>query len=561
MKETTKLKFFLILVLLFCLHGFSFPEKKTSLSEGVVVSYDKRASQVGIDIMKQGGNAVDATVAVGFALAVVHPAAGNIGGGGFMLIWLKNGPISSFVDYRETAPAGATKEMFLDEKGEIDRDKAHCGYLAAGVPGTVAGLYLAHQEFGSLPWSKLIEPSIKLAEEGFIVDKNLADSLEQRKKIFEKYPSSKKLFFKNGQPYKEGERLIQRDLANTLKLVADKGKDGFYTGPVAQLIAQDMANNGGLITENDLATYQAIVRKPLSGSYRNFHVLVPPPPSSGGVTLIQMLNILEGFDFSQLKPLSPWTIHLMTETMKLAYYDRARYLGDMDFVTINLQELTSKRYASRLRERINKDKAFPSIDLGKVLITSKEGEATTHYSVVDPQGNAVSNTYTINSWFGSHAAAEGTGFLLNDEMADFNLKPGLTDDKGNIGTWPNRIEPGKRMLSSMTPAILLKDGKPFLVTGSPGGRRIITTVLEVIINLIDFKMPAEKAVKFPRFHHQWLPDIIGFEKDAVSQEVLDNLRKMGHQVIIRDYQQGNAHTIYIDPKTGKYQGIVDIRRE
>lgn len=550
----------LIFSFLFTLSLANF-KNSPSLTEGVAVSYHDLASKVGVEIMKQGGNAVDAAVAVGFALAVVHPAAGNIGGGGFMVIWLAEDGKSTIVDYREMAPAQATRDMYLDEKGEINREAAHRGYLAAGVPGTVAGLFLAHQRFGTLPWFHLLKPAIKLAEEGFIVDFRLAESLKQRVKVFEKFPSSKKVFFKDGRPYKEGESLIQPDLAKTLKLIASQGKDGFYRGAVTKLIAQDMKANGGIITEEDLANYTAIIKEPLCGWYRGYQMITPPPPSSGGVTLLEMLNILEGYDFSQLKPLTAQTIHLMVETMKMAYYDRARYLGDSAFVAFDAKELTSKSYAARLRSKISLKKALPSTELGKVFITSTQGDATTHYAVIDPQGNAVSNTYTINSWFGSHAVVEGAGFLLNDEMGDFNLKAGLTDDKGNIGTWPNLIEPGKRMLSSMTPVIVLKDEKPFLITGSPGGRRIISTVLEVIVNLIDFQMPIEEAVKSPRFHHQWMPDIIAFEKDAASEETLELLKKMGHQVIVRPYHQGNAHSIFIDPNTGHYQGMVDRRRE
>jgi gamma-glutamyltranspeptidase/glutathione hydrolase len=535
-------------------------DKNTSPSEGVVVSYDDRASQIGMEIMKQGGNAVDAAIAVGFALAVVHPAAGNIGGGGFMVISAADDAQSAIVDYREMAPARATRDMFLDEQGKINQELSYLGYLASGVPGTVAGFYLAHQRYGCLPWPKLVEPAIKLADEGFIVDARLAKSLEGSAKRLEKFPSTQKIFFKDGQPYKEGERLIQPDLAKTLKLIASKGKNGFYRGEIAQLIAKDMKANGGIITEEDLASYRAIIRKPLIGWYRGYQIIAPPPPSSGGVAIIEMLNILEAFNLPQFKPHSAQTIHLIAEAMKLAYYDRARYLADPAYVSMNLKELTSKSYASRLRNKIDLNRALHSIELGKALLIASESDATTHYSIIDPQGNAVSNTYTINSWFGNHAVVEGAGFLLNDEMSDFNLKAGLTDDKGNIGTWPNLIEPGKRMLSSMTPVIVLKDGKPYLITGSPGGRRIINTVLHIMLNMIDFHMSIEEAVKFPRFHHQWMPDMIAFEKDAVGEDVINRLKALGHEVIMTDYYQGNAHSIFIDPETGSYQGVVDKRR-
>jgi gamma-glutamyltranspeptidase/glutathione hydrolase len=558
MNKNRLIALFLLFSLLICL-ATAF-DKDTSPSESVVVSYDDRASRIGTEIMKQGGNAVDAAIAVGLALAVVHPAAGNIGGGGFMVIYLSDQAQATMVDYREMAPAKATRDMFLNEKGEIDQELSYLGYLASGVPGTIAGFYLAHQRYGSLPWSKLVQPAIKLAEEGFIVDARLAKSLKESAKNLSKFPSTKKIFFKEERPYKEGERLIQPDLAKTLKLIASKGKDGFYRGEVAQLIAKTMKDNGGIITEEDLAGYKAIIRKPLSGWYRGYQIIAPPPPSSGGAAVIEMLNILEGYNLPQFEPQSPETIHLIAEAMKLAYYDRARYLGDPAYVSMDLKELTSKSYASKLRNKIDLDKALPSRELGKAVLNVSESDATTHYSVIDPQGNAVSNTYTINSWFGNHAVVEGAGFLLNDEMSDFNLKTSLTDDKGNIGTWPNLIEPHKRMLSSMTPVIVLKDGKPYLVTGSPGGRRIINTVLLMILNVIDFQMPIEEAVKFPRFHHQWMPDNISFEKDAISEDVINRLKALGHEVIMTDYYQGNAHSIYIDPETGRYHGVVDKRR-
>jgi gamma-glutamyltranspeptidase/glutathione hydrolase len=558
MSKNRLIALFLLFSLIICL-ATAF-DKDTSPSEGVVVSYDDRASHIGTEIMKQGGNAVDAAIAVGFALAVVHPAAGNIAGGGFMVIYLSDETQATMVDYREIAPAKATKDMFLNEKGEIDEELSYLGYLASGVPGTIAGFYSAHQRYGSLPWSKLVEPAIKLAEEGFIVDARLAKSLEESAKNLSKFPSTEKIFFKEERPYKEGERLMQPDLAKTLKLIASKGKDGFYRGEVAQLIARTMKDNGGIMTEEDLAGYKAIIRKPLSGWYRGYQIIAPPPPSSGGAAVIEMLNILEGYNLPQFEPQSPEAIHLIAEAMKLAYYDRARYLGDPAYVSINLKELTSKSYASKLRNKIHLNKALPSTELGKALLIASESAATTHYSVIDPQGNAVSNTYTINSWFGNHAVVEGAGFLLNDEMSDFNLKTGLTDDKGNIGTWPNLIEPHKRMLSSMTPVIVLKDGKPYLITGSPGGRRIINTVLLILLNVIDFQMPIEEAVKFPRFHHQWMPDSISFEKDAISEDVINRLKALGHEVIMTDYYQGNAHSIYIDTETGRYYGVVDKRR-
>lgn len=549
--------------------------------QGMVVAVEPLAAQAGLDILKQGGNAVDAAVAVGFALAVTHPTAGNIGGGGFMVIRLANGSAVA-IDYREKAPGKATPAMYLDAKGTIVRNQqvttknskgepvhpqtSLVGYLAAGVPGTVDGLTTALAKYGTMNLKQVLQPAIGLAEKGFIVEYRLAKSLKTAAPTLAQFPSSAKIFLKpDGQPYQEGDVLVQKDLAETLKRIAQSGRDGFYKGKTAELIERDMAANGGLITREDLSAYRAVIRIPLHGTYRGYDIITMPPPSSGGVALIEMLNILEGYPIGSLGSNSSRTLHLMAEGMRRTYADRAQFLGDTDFTDVPVTRLTSKEHAAQLRSLIDPFRATPSKELGPPLVSLPEEEvSTTHFSVVDKDGNAVSNTYTINGGYGAYAVVEGAGFLLNNEMDDFNIQPGVTNAQGRIGTDPNRIAPNKRMLSSMTPTIVAKDGKPYLVTGSPGGRTIINTTLQVIMNVIDHKMTVQEAVDAPRTHHQWFPDVLNIE-GGVPLDVIEALTVKGHTVNTLNtaktakYSQGDAHSIMIAPETGLRLGAADSR--
>ncbi len=508
-------------------------------------------AEAGLGVLKQGGNAVDAAVATAFAMAVTYPAAGNIGGGGFMMIHPPKGePVC--VEYRETAPAAATKTMYKPGDGVYN-------HRAVGVPGTVAGLALAHGKFGKLPWKDVVAPAVKLAEEGFVLDDQMAGSLNNAVAgAAEEHPELRRVFGKDGGKgdWHAGDRLVQPDLAKTLKLIAEQGPDAFYKGPVADLIAAEMREGHGLITREDLAAYHANVRTPIHGTYRGYDVYGPPPPSSGGVCLVEMLNVLETFDLKRQGRFSPETLHLMTETMKRAFCDRARYLGDPDF-TKNPEHLTSKDYARKLAAGIDPHRATPSEELAGDIPLAKEGDNTTHFSVIDRDGMAVANTYTLERSYGSKVVVRGAGFLLNNEMMDFNWRPGVTDRQGSIGTEPNLIAPGKRMLSSQTPTIVARDGKPLLITGSPGSRTIINTVLCVVVNVIDFDMDVRAAVDAPRMHHAWFPDELSFEGTGEYPDAVKALRKMGHDV--RGGRQGDAHTIWIDPKTGLYYGAEDRR--
>jgi gamma-glutamyltranspeptidase/glutathione hydrolase len=517
---------------------------------GMVVSVSAPGSEVGKNILLKGGNAVDAAVATAFALAVTHPAAGNIGGGGFMMIYPGHGAEPVLVDYREMAPAASTPTMFSKQEGLF-------GHLVVGVPGTVRGLALAHQRFGKLPWKEIVEPAILLAKKGFAMDASLVNSLNGIVSNAKDFPELQRVYGKNGKPkWEQGDRIIQTDLAQTLQLIADQGPVAFYKGEIADKIVAEMKSANGLITKEDLLHYQAKVRTPIHGTYRGYDIYGPPPPSSGGICLVEMLNILENFDLRKQGRWSPETVHVMIETMRRAYHDRARYLGDADFLKIP-SHLTTKDYARELAKSINLKKATPSEDLAKDIPLAKEGDSTTHFSVIDKDGMAVSNTYTLERSYGSRVVVKGAGFLLNDEMMDFNWKPGITDRKGGIGTKPNQIAPGKRMLSSQTPTIVAKNGKVLLITGSPGSRTIINTVLGMVINVIDFDMPVQEAVDAPRLHHQWLPDEVRFEGISEYPDLVSALRKMGHKVT--PTRQGDAHSIYIDPKTGAYQGAADHR--
>jgi gamma-glutamyltranspeptidase/glutathione hydrolase len=537
-----------------CLPSLEAPaadDKPTKQRHGMVVAVSPPGADVGRDILKQGGNAVDAAVATALAMAVTYPGAGNLGGGGFMLVYPGGKAEPVVFGYREVAPRAATKTMFTKKDNWYSPK-------AVGVPGTVAGLALAHARFGKLPWKDVVMPAVTLAKEGFAIDASLASSLNSVVESATDYPELRRVLGKDhgDGTWRAGDRLVQKDLARTLKRIADEGADGFYKGETADLFAAEMKADGGIITKEDLASYKAKARAPIHGVYRGYDVYGPPPPSSGGICLVEMLNILENFDLRKQGRWSPETLHLMIETMRRAYRDRADYLGDQDFVKIP-DFLTSKEYAKKLAGGIDKNKATPSADLAKEIPLAAEGDNTTHFSVIDSDGMAVSNTYTLERIYGSRIMVKGAGFLLNNEMGDFNWFPGETTTKGQIGTPANQIAPGKRMLSSQCPTIVARDGKAVLVTGSPGSRTIINTVLCVVVNVIDFDMDARAAVDAPRLHHAWFPDEARFEGMADYPEAVKRLRAMGHVIV--GTHQGDAHTIWVNPKTGEYVGAEDRR--
>ncbi len=539
----------------------------------MVASSHYLASQVGNRILQRGGNAVDAAIATAFALAVTLPSAGNVGGGGFMVFHGAGGETTCF-DFRERAPLAATESMYLDQHGEI-RDLApegeppqyanHEGILAVGVPGTVAGLWLAHQRLGSLPWGDLVKPAVKLAEEGIPMSWRDRAFLLRVAEDHRQWPSTARAFLKPGnQLYQPGETWRQGDLAGTLSRIAEHGRDGFYQGETARLVADFMRRHGGLITEQDLAQYQAHERRPIHGTYRGYDVYGMPPPSSGGVAIVEMLNVLEGFDLAAIGHNSALYVHVLTETMRRAFADRAEHLGDPEAnPDMPLERLTSKPYAEGLRRTIDLFKAAPSDletfnRLGAGVAGSHESEETTHLSVVDRAGNAVSMTYTLEASYGSRIVVEGAGFLLNNEMGDFNPVPGRTTDEGLIGTPPNYVAPGKRMLSSMSPTIVARGGKPVLIIGSPGGRTIINTTLQVILNVVDHGMNVAEAVEAGRFHHQWFPDVTFAEQGVLSPDTLRLLEMRGHTLDFRD-AQGAANGIYLDSAAGLLYGGADSR--
>jgi gamma-glutamyltranspeptidase/glutathione hydrolase len=528
---------------------------------GMVVSAHYLATQAGVDVLKKGGNAVDAAIAVGFALAVTHPAAGNIGGGGFLIARMASGETRAF-DFREQAPAGAHPRMFLHENGAYDETRHHESWLSVGVPGTVAGFFLAHERLGKLPMRELIAPAVQLAEKGFPLSWELARDFRDEAEHFRKYPASAQQFLKNNGAdyYEPGEIWRQPDLARSLRRIQEKGRDGFYKGETARLLAAAMKQNGGLITEADLAAYEAKERTPLRGAYRGHEVIAMPPISSGGTALLEMLNILEGYDLRALGYGSAEHLHLLAEAMRRAFADRARWIGDPAFnPEMPIERLTSKEYAAELRRGIHMERASAS-DPAR-FAEAYESEETTHYSVIDAEGNAVVVTYTLEDGYGVKIVAPGTGFLLNNEMGDFNAVPGLTDATGKIGTAPNLAEPGKRMVSSMTPAMIVKDGRPLLLVGSPGGRTIINTVLQVIVNVLDFHMDVAEAVAAPRIHHQWLPDRIQIERFGASPETVRRLEAKGHTVrwTSSSRSQGRAMCIYVEPQNGLRLGAADPR--
>jgi gamma-glutamyltranspeptidase/glutathione hydrolase len=532
---------------------------------GMVVSQEMLASQVGADILARGGNAIDAAVATGFALAVTLPRAGNLGGGGFMLVHLAEQNKTVAIDYREMAPASASKDMFLDAEGDVDNNKARFSIQSSGVPGTVAGLLYALDTYGTMNLKQVLQPAIELASKGFKVSVDLSSSLQARQKTLHKNAASKEYFYKaDGAGYEYGETLIQKDLAATLDRIAKKGRSGFYQGKTAELIAAEMQRTGGLISRKDLAGYEVIERTPVCGDYRGNTVCAMPPPSSGGVHMLQMLNILEGWDLASLGHNSAAYIHRLVESMRRGYADRSRYLGDPDFFPVPVAELTDKKYAAALREQINLAEASMSKDIRPGLDSisaGNESTETTHFSSWDQWGNVVSNTYTLNFSYGSGISVAGAGFLLNNEMDDFSAKPGSPNGYGLVGGVANAIEPGKRPLSSMTPSIVFDTtGAPILATGSPGGSTIITIVMQMVLNVIDFDMNVAEATAAPRIHHQWLPDRVFYES-GVSGDTLQLLREMGHQLNDKTSRLGATQSIQGDPSGAMTYGTADYRRD
>ena len=499
---------------------------------GMVASEQGLATQVGLDILKQGGNAIDAAVAVGFALAVVLPNAGNIGGGGFMVLHDDKTGKDVAIDFREIAPAKASRDMYLDNQGNVIDGKSLFTHDASGVPGTVAGMEYALKKWGTMPLSKVLEPAIKLADKGFIVSDVLAQTLKEEKSTLGKWSSSKAIFFKNGEPLKSGDLLVQKDLAKSLRLIAKQGAKAFYQGEIATKIAKEMQSHGGTMTLGDLKAYKVVERQPIIGDYRGYKVVTMPPPSSGGVHLIEILNMLEHYPIKEDGVNSAKNIHHMAESMKLAYADRSEYLGDPDFVKIPVTGLTSKAYANERVKTIDDNKARLSSNIKPGKPQPYESDQTTHFSVMDKAGNAAAVTYTLNLNFGSGIVVEGTGILLNNEMDDFSVKPGVPNAFGLVGGTANAIEAKKRPLSSMTPTIVMKNNKPWLVTGSPGGARIITTVLQSVVNTIDHEMNPAEAIITPRVHHQWLPDELRVE-EGISPDTIKLLQDKGHKVVTK----------------------------
>lgn len=499
---------------------------------GMVASEQGLATQVGLDILKQGGNAIDAAVAVGFALAVVLPNAGNIGGGGFMVLHDDKTGKDVAIDFREIAPAKASRDMYLDNQGNVIDGKSLFTHDASGVPGTVAGMEYALKKWGTMPLSKVLEPAIKLADKGFIVSDVLAQTLKEEKSTLGKWSSSKAIFFKNGEPLKSGDLLVQKDLAKSLRLIAKQGAKAFYQGEIATKIAKEMQSHGGTMTLEDLKAYKVVERQPIIGDYRGYKVVTMPPPSSGGVHLIEILNMLEHYPIKEDGVNSAKNIHHMAESMKLAYADRSEYLGDPDFVKIPVTGLTSKAYANERVKTIDDNKARLSSTIKPGKPQPYESDQTTHFSVMDKAGNAAAVTYTLNLNFGSGIVVEGTGILLNNEMDDFSVKPGVPNAFGLVGGTANAIEAKKRPLSSMTPTIVMKNNKPWLVTGSPGGARIITTVLQSVVNTIDHEMNPAEAIITPRVHHQWLPDELRVEA-GISPDTIKLLQDKGHKVVTK----------------------------
>lgn len=546
------------------------PMRPTHAEHAIVASVHELASRAGVEMLQAGGNAVDAAVATGFALAVVHPQAGNLGGGGFMLLRNANGKVH-FIDFREKAPAAADENMFLDAQGNViprsSSGSSSVGYKAIGVPGTVAGFIYAEKQYGKLSIEKVMAPAIKLARDGFALAYEDAQDLKDDKYLAQ-FPESKRIFLRDGNYYQPGEVFKQPELARTLERLA-KDPDTFYHGAMARELAEEIQKGGGLITAKDLAAYEVRERVPIRGSYRGYEIISAPPPSSGGVALVEILNILEGFDLTKYGNGSAEDIHLEAEAFRRAFYDRADFMGDPDFAKVPVAQLIDKKYAAAWRDSIDASHASVSKDLKRPSfgelerqarlrpVAVHESENTTHFSVVDAEGNAVALTTTLNDSFGSRVTAKGLGFLLNDEMDDFTSKPGVPNNYGLIQGSANAVGPGKRPLSAMAPTIVLKDGKLFLVLGSPGGPRIITTVANILIDVVDFGLDIQEAVNAPRFHHQWLPDEILVE-DRLSPDTMNILRSMGHKLTVKHFW-GDGECIMIDSKTGERLGASDGR--
>ncbi|MFT4862041.1 MAG: gamma-glutamyltranspeptidase/glutathione hydrolase [Pseudohongiellaceae bacterium] len=524
---------------------------------GIVSSASMLASEVGVETLKQGGNAVDAAIATAFALAVTWPSAGNIGGGGFMVYAGDDGDATTF-DFREKAPLAATEDMYLGLDGKVVNNSNHIGALAVGVPGTVAGLWEAHQKLGSLPWADLVAPAVALARDGIPITYSLYSGFSRSQQRFSAYPSTMAKFFKaDGSVYEMGETWYQPDLAHTLELIQNQGRDGFYKGENAKRLADFMAANGGIITEQDLLEYQPVEREPIRGTYRGYDIISMPPPSSGGVAMVEMLNILEGYDLKSMGHNSAEYLHVLTEAMRRAYADRAEFLGDPDFNEgMPLDKLMDKDYAATLRASIDMDNKSQSSP--EKFAQLYESDETTHFSVVDKDGNMVSLTYTLEFGYGSGIVVAGGGYLLNNEMGDFNAVPGVTNAQGLIGTAPNLVAPQKRMLSSMTPSIVAKDGKPLFTAGSPGGKTIINTTMQTILNVIDHDMNIAEAIEAGRIHHQWLPDITGFEPGTLSPDTIRLYEAKGHRMRSRG-TQGAAMSVYYDREEGFFLGSADSR--
>ncbi len=527
---------------------------------GIVVSADPIASQVGVEILKGGGNAVDAAVAVSFVLAVVYPEAGNIGGGGFMLIHEAGTGKETSIDYREKAPSGARGGMYLDQQGRPIQGQSTVGYRASGVPGSVAGMHLAWKKFGRLPWEQLIQPSMRLARTGFRVSRSLSVSLRRAELLLSRFPESRRIFLRDGKFYQEGEIFSQPQLAGALELISREGPRAFYEGQIAGLIAQEMDRNKGSITAEDLKNYEARIREPIRGFYRGYEIISMGPPSSGGVILVEMLNMIESYPLNQSGFDSRQVLHLKSEVMRRGFVDRAEFLGDPDFSRIPLLGLTSKEYALQQSCSISPDWATPSATLKHGDPGPFEHAETTHFSVVDREGNAVAVTTTINGVYGSGVTIPGAGFLMNNEMDDFSSKPGVPNMFGLLHGERNAIKPNKRPLSAMAPTLVKWRGEPYLILGSRGGPAIINTVFQIIVNVIDHGFSLEKAVGAPRIHHQWLPDQIVAEPEALVHETRSALEKKGHRIVFRE-KIGEAHCIFINPKTATRLGVADPRSE
>lgn len=567
MKLDLLFKFLLAATLaLFQLNTQAASQAPVAAENGMVVTAQHLATHVGVDVLKAGGNAVDAAVAVGYVLAVVYPAAGNLGGGGFMTIQLADGR-KTFLDFREKAPLAATPNMFLDEDGNVVKGASTTGFLAVGVPGTVSGLEMARAGYGKMKREKLIAPAIKYAQDGFVLEQGDIDMLMTATDAFKNDPVSAAIFLNNGKPFKVGQRLVQRDLAQTLRLISERGSAGFYHGQVGKAIVASIREGNGIITQADLNEYSTRELKPIECTYRGYGIVSAPPPSSGGVTLCEMLNILEGYSLSTLGFRSAQAVQYQIEAMRHAYADRNSYLGDPSFVKNPLDRLLDKDYAAKIRTMISPSKAGISINI-KPGGAPHEGNNTTHYSIIDKWGNAVSVTYTLNDWFGAKVTAAKTGVLLNNEMDDFTIKAGVANQYGLVQGEANAIAPGKRPLSSMSPTIVTKDGKPVMVLGTPGGSRIITTVMLTMINVIDYGMDIQQAVDAPRFHQQWLPDVTNLEPDAIDPETLMILEGWGQEFGSPQPASQVAAILVGAPSLGgtavgknRYYGAIDSRRK